>query len=59
MVKRINVSCPSCGERLIEVIGCCEGVVMICHSCGASIKTDVEKGGAMKIVLQPAIKNAV
>ena len=59
MGKKIKVSCPSCGEKLIEVIGCCEGVVMVCPCCGSSIKTDVEKGGNIKIILQPAIKNVV
>ncbi len=59
MSKKINVSCPLCGEKLIEVIGCCEGVVMICSCCGSSIKTDVEKSGSMKIILQPAIKKGV
>ena len=59
MGKRINVVCPSCGEKLIEVMGCCEGVVMICSCCGSSIKTDVEKGGGMKIILEPAIKKVV
>ena len=59
MSKKISVSCPLCGEKLIEVIGCCEGVVMKCSCCGASIKTDVEKSGNMKILLQPAIKKVV
>ena len=52
MSKKISVSCPLCGEKLIDVIGCCEGVVMKCSCCGASIKTDVEKSGNMKILLQ-------
>ena len=59
MSKKISVSCPLCGEKLIDVIGCCEGVVMKCSCCGASIKTDVEKSGNMKILLQPAIKKVV
>ena len=51
MSKKISVSCPLCGEKLIDVIGCCEGVVMKCSCCGASIKTDVVKSGNMKILV--------
>ena len=57
MGKKINVSCPLCREKLIEVRGCCEGVVMICSCCGSSIKTDVEQSGNMKIILQPVVKS--
>lgn len=55
MSKRIIGLCPSCGEKIIEVMGCCKGVIMMCSCCGSSIKTDVEKEGEIKIVLHPLI----
>ena len=55
MSKRITVLCPSCGKKIIEVMDCCKGVIMMCSCCGSSIKTDVEKDGGIKIVLHPII----
>lgn len=52
-MKKIMCKCPSCGERLMEVIGSCNGVVIICPACKASVKIDVESNGRIKLNLEP------
>lgn len=52
-MKKIMCKCPSCGERLMEVIGSCNGVVIICPDCKASVKIDVESNGRIKLNLEP------
>lgn len=52
-MKKIMCKCPSCGERLMEVIGYCSGVVIICPDCKASVKIDVENSGKIRLNLEP------
>ncbi len=53
-MKKIMCKCPSCGERLMEVMGSCNGVVIICPECKASVKIDVESSGRIKLNLEPS-----
>ncbi len=57
-MRKIICRCPSCGGKLIEVIGSCAGVIVICPSCGASVKMDIENNGKIKINLDPTISDS-
>ena len=52
-MKKIICRCPSCGEELLQVIGSCSGVFIVCSQCGASLKVDVENDGQIRLSLKP------
>ena len=56
-MKKIMCKCTSCGARLMEVIGSCNGVVIVCSECKASVKIDVENNGRIKLNLEPSNLN--
>ena len=53
-MRKIMCRCPSCGGKLVEVVGSCSGVIVICPNCAASVKIDVENCGKIKINLEPS-----
>ena len=57
-MRKIICRCPSCGGKLVEVVGSCLGVIVVCPSCSASVKMDVENSGKIKISLEPQFINA-
>lgn len=56
-MKKIMCRCPSCGKRLIEVMGSCSGVIILCSQCQASVKLDVENSGKIKVSVEPVVKD--
>ncbi len=51
--KNSSLACPSCTTKLMEVKGHCEGVILVCSHCGASILADVDTNGRMRLSLEP------
>jgi hypothetical protein len=39
--------------KLLEVTGHCEGVIVTCPQCGASILVDIEESGRMLLRFEP------
>ncbi|MBO5481294.1 MAG: hypothetical protein J6A63_08920 [Clostridia bacterium] len=54
MAKKKNpLSCPSCMTKLMEVAGHCEGVIIVCPQCNASILADIDRNGRMRLSVEP------
>jgi hypothetical protein len=51
--KRIQLACPACRMKLLEVTGHCKGVIVICTQCEASILVDIEENGRMVVRFEP------
>jgi hypothetical protein len=39
--------------KLLEVAGHCEGVIVACPQCGASILADIDESGRMLLRVEP------
>lgn len=54
--KRNPLACPTCMTKLMEVTGHCEGVIITCPHCGASILADIDENGRMRLNVEPLSK---
>ncbi len=57
--KNSSLACPSCSTKLMEIKGHCEGVIVQCPKCGASILADVDENGRMRLSLEPVKEMAL
>lgn len=51
--KRKPLRCSNCGKLLLEVIGHCSDVQLICPDCSASLLVNIDEDGKQKISLVP------
>jgi len=55
MAKRKNrLTCPACETRLLQSVGHCAGVIVVCPQCGASVLADIDESGRMILKVEPA-----
>lgn len=55
MAKRKNrLACPACQTKLLDSVGHCAGVIVVCSHCGASVLADIDENGRMILKVEPA-----
>ena len=57
--KKKPLRCSHCGKLLLEVIGHCERVQIICPNCKASLLVDIDEDGSQVVRLRPDFNDEV
>ena len=56
--RKQSLACPVCLTKLMDVSGHCEGVIIVCPKCGASVLADIGEDGRMRLSVEP-VKNVI
>ena len=51
--RKQQLACPACLTKLLDVSGHCEGVIIVCPNCGASVLADIGEDGRMRLTVEP------
>ncbi len=57
--KKKPLRCSHCGKLLLEVIGHCSSVQIICSECNSSLLVDIDEDGKQVVKLIPDLSNRV